>query len=270
MKIILNSSELKKELKNNHKLGFVPTMGSIHKGHKYLIMNSIKECKKTLVSIFINPTQFNNKKDFKNYPKNIKRDLLILKRLEVDYVFMPKVNDIYSLKRKKKIKLNKADIILCAKHRKGHFEGVIDVMDRLTKLISPQRIYMGEKDLQQYHLVKKFLSSKYKAKIVKCNTIRSANKVALSSRNSLLSKKNILIASKITNEIIKLKKEMPTNSKINKYLMYKKKFLIKKYPVKIEYLENRNIQNFRRSNVLRNSRIFFAYYLNKVRLIDNL
>ena len=96
MKIILNSKELKKELKNNPNLGFIPTMGSIHKGHEKLILQSKKRCKKTLISIFVNPTQFNNKKDFKNYPKNIKKDLLLLKKLNIDYVFIPTVKDIYS------------------------------------------------------------------------------------------------------------------------------------------------------------------------------
>ena len=160
MKIILNSAELKKELRNNHNLGFVPTMGAIHKGHEYLISRSKKECKKTLISIFVNPTQFNNKKDLKNYPKNINKDLSILKRLKVDYVFLPKVKDVYNFKKKKEIKINKTDLVLCAKFRKGHFKGVLDVMDRLTKLISPNKIFMGEKDYQQYYLVKKFL--KYK------------------------------------------------------------------------------------------------------------
>ena len=109
-------------------------MGSIHKGHEYLISQSKKECKKTIVSIFVNPTQFNNPKDFKKYPRNIELILNILKRLKVDFVFIPKTNDIYKFKRKKKILLKKKEI-LCAKYRKGHFEGVLDVMDRLTKLI---------------------------------------------------------------------------------------------------------------------------------------
>ena len=270
MKIILNSKELKKKLKNIHNLGFVPTMGSIHDGHKNLIKESRKKCKKTLISIFINPTQFNSKKDFNNYPKNIKKDLLILKKLKVDYVFIPKVNDIYDFKRKKKIKLNKADLILCAKYRKGHFEGVLDVMERLTILTSPKKIFMGEKDFQQYYLVKKFLEFKYKTIVIKCNTIRSKNMVALSSRNSLLNHKNFLIAGKIVKEIIKLKKLIPKSSKINQYLLYKKKDLIKKYKIRIEYLELRNIKNFKKTNTLINSKIFIAYYLNKIRLIDNL
>ena len=270
MKIILNSKELKKELKNNQNLGFVPTMGSIHKGHEYLIFRSRKECNKTLISIFVNPTQFNNTKDFKTYPKNIKKDLLILKKLKVDYVFIPKVKDVYSLKRKRKIKLNKSDLILCAKFRKGHFEGVLDVMDRFTKLTSPKKIYMGEKDFQQYFLVKKFIEHRYKTKIIKCNTIRTANYVALSSRNLLLNKKNLSIAGKIVKEIINLKKKIKKNKNISKYLLDKKKVMIEKYKIKIEYLELRNIQNLKTSYNFKNSRIFIAYYIGNVRLIDNL
>ena len=138
MKIIYNSTNLKKEIKDTLDLGFVPTMGSIHKGHEYLIKNSKKQCKNTLVSIFVNPTQFNNLNDLKTYPKNIKKDLNVLKRLKVDVVFLPKISDVYKSKRQKKITLNKNDKILCARYRKGHFEGVIDVMDRFTKLILPQ------------------------------------------------------------------------------------------------------------------------------------
>ena len=270
MKIIFNSKELKKELKNNHNLGFIPTMGSIHRGHEQLLLYSKEKCKKTLISIFVNPTQFNNKKDFKNYPKNINKDLSILKKLKVDYVFIPTFKDIYSPKRKNKIKLNKKDIILCAKYRKGHFEGVLDVMDRLTRLICPSKIFMGEKDFQQYHLVKKFLENKYKTKVIKCNTVRSINKVALSSRNFLLSKRNILKAGKIIKELIKFKKEFFKTKEINHHLIYIKKNLIKKYKIKIEYLELINIKDFKKSNTFANSKIFIAYYLNRVRLIDNL
>ena len=270
MKIILNSLELKKELKKVKNLGFVPTMGSIHKGHEYLIEKSKKKCKKTLVSIFVNPTQFNNKKDFNNYPKNIKKDLFILNKLKVDYVFIPKVNDVYSFKRKKKIQLNKSDLILCAKYRKGHFEGVLDIMDRFTKLVSPKKIFMGEKDFQQYYLVKKFLKYKYKVKIVICNTVRSANNVALSSRNLLLNKKDLLLVAKIIKEIIKLKKISLNKNKVGPLLLLKKKNLIKKYKINIEYLELRNIKNLKISNTLKNSKIFIAFYLNKIRLIDNL
>ena len=270
MKIILDSSKLKKELKNNHNWGFVPTMGGIHKGHKYLITRSKKECNKTLISIFVNPTQFDNKNDLKNYPRDIMKDLSVLRKLKVDYVFIPKIKDIYNLKRKKKIRLNKTDIVLCAKYRKGHFEGVLDVMDRFTKLVLPSKIFMGEKDYQQYYLVKKFFKYKYKVKIIKCKTIRSKDKIALSSRNLLLNKKDILVAGKIIKELFTFKKIILKTDMINQYLKSKKHDLIKKYKIKIEYLELRNIKDLTKSNTFKNSKIFIVYYINKIRLIDNL
>ena len=158
MKILLNNTTLFESLRPFNDLGFVPTMGGIHKGHLSLINKSNKLCKKTIVSIFVNPTQFNNKKDYTKYPKNKKKDLSILKKLKVDFVFLPNINDIYNFKRK--IKIPKKDKILCAKYRKGHFEGVIDVMDRFTKMIKPKKIFMGEKDFQQLYFVRNYLKKK--------------------------------------------------------------------------------------------------------------
>ena len=132
MKIIFDSIELKNELKNVNNLGFVPTMGSLHKGHESLIKISKKRCKKTLVSIFINPTQFNSKKDFKTYPRNLSKDLKILRKLKADFVFLPSVNQIYKNKKSTKITIKKPHKILCAKLRKGHFEGVLDVLNRFV------------------------------------------------------------------------------------------------------------------------------------------
>jgi pantoate--beta-alanine ligase len=270
MKILLNSAKLKKELKNNQSLGFVPTMGTIHKGHEHLISISKKNNKKTIVSIFINPTQFNDLKDFKKYPKNLKKDLIILKRLKVDFVFIPKTKDIYRYKRIKKIKLAKKSLILCAKFRKGHFEGVLDVMDRLTRIIYPRNIYMGEKDFQQYYLVKNFIEKKYFTKIVKCKTIRNRNGVALSSRNLLLSKASLEIAAKIVFQLRKIKKRISKQVNIKKYLEFISKDLAKKYKIKIDYLELRNETNLFKSTKIKNSRLFISYYLSGIRLIDNL
>ena len=162
MKILLNKIDLNEALFGMSNLGFVPTMGSLHQGHISLIKNSKKQCKKTIVSIFVNPTQFNDKNDYTKYPKNKKKDLSILKKLKVDFVFLPNINDIYNFKRK--IKIPKKDKILCAKYRKGHFEGVIDVMDRFTKMIKPKKIFMGEKDFQQLYLVRNYLKKKAQVK----------------------------------------------------------------------------------------------------------
>ncbi len=270
MKILINNNDLNEALNNVTNLGFVPTMGSLHKGHISLIKNSLKQCNKTIVSIFINPTQFNNQKDYLKYPRNNKLDLSILKKLGVDYVFMPNKRDVYGSNRRSKIKLKKKDKILCAKYRKGHFEGVIDVMDRLTKLIKPKKIFMGEKDFQQLYLVKKFLKKKHLSKVIKCKTIRDKNKLALSSRNFLLTKKNLLKAGKIIQKLIQFKKKNNQNKNIKQILTLKKKEFSKFYNVKIEYLELRNMNNFKLSNNFKNSKIFIAFYLNKIRLIDNI
>ena len=161
MKILLNNRRLLKTLRPFNDIGFVPTMGGIHEGHISLIRKSIKYTKKTVVSIFVNPKQFNNKNDYKTYPLNIKKDLAKIKKIhKVDFVYIPRFKDIYKNKSKPQIKINKSDKILCAKYRKGHFEGVIDVMDRLTKMIKPKKIFMGEKDFQQLYLVKNYLKKK--------------------------------------------------------------------------------------------------------------
>ena len=269
MKILLSNNDLNEALYDVSDLGFVPTMGSLHKGHISLIKRSLKECKKTIVSIFINPTQFNNKNDFKNYPRNNRKDLSILKKLKIDFLYLPKVDDIYDFKRKSPIILKKKDKILCAKFRKGHFEGVIDVMDRLTKKIKPQKIYLGEKDFQQLFLIKKYNPKKYYTKIIPCLTIRDGKKLAFSSRNKLLSKNQLIKARKISNEIFLLKKSLSKSRNTKKLISNKKKELINSFNIKFDYLELRNISNLKVSNNVKNSKLFFAYYINKVRLIDN-
>jgi len=271
MKILLNKTSLTKSLGPFNDIGFIPTMGAIHKGHLSLINRSNQVCNKTIVSIFVNPKQFNNKKDFKNYPKNMKKDLQLLKKTkQVDFIYIPKFKDIFSNNKKQIIKINKKDKILCAKFRKGHFEGVLDVMDRLTNIVKPDKIFMGEKDFQQLFLVNKFLKNKYDTEVIGCKTIREKNKVALSSRNYLLSKENLFLASLVIRKLINLKKNIKLIKNKNRYLKMVKKDLEKKFNINIEYLELRNIYNLKLSNVISKSRLFVAYYLNGVRLIDNL
>jgi pantoate--beta-alanine ligase len=268
MKILINNNDLNEALYSTSNLGFVPTMGCLHRGHISLIKKSLIECHTTIVSIFVNPTQFNDKKDYKKYPRNINKDLSILKRLKVHFVYIPHKKSIYNPKRKSKIKINKIDKILCAKYRKNHFEGVIDVMDRLTRIIKPKKIFMGEKDLQQLYLVKKYLKNRSKANIIACKTIRNKNKLALSSRNYLLNKKDLNKAGKIAKDIITFKKNLLDENNLVK-LIKKKKELKKKYNINIQYFELRDRYNLKHTKKIKNSNIFIAYYLNKVRLIDN-
>jgi pantoate--beta-alanine ligase len=271
MKILSDNTSLLKSLRPFNDLGFVPTMGGIHKGHLSLINKSNKLCKKTIVSIFINPKQFNKKTDLKSYPQNIKKDLKILKKSKkVDFVYIPKFNDIYKDRKKSKIKILKEDKILCAKFRKGHFEGVLDVMTRLTKIIKPNKIFMGEKDFQQFYLVKKLLETNYVTKIIPCKTIRDKNNLALSTRNLLLDKSQLKIAAIVYKSMSRIKKNIKNKKNIPHFLKFKKKELKNNYKIKIDYLELRNKKNLKLSKTTNNSRLFIAYYLNEVRLIDNL
>ena len=269
MKLIKLKTDLIKAIAFDKRLGFVPTMGSLHEGHKALIETSQKNCKKTLVSIFVNPTQFNSKKDYKTYPKNLKKDLSYLKKLKVDYVYLPTIKQIY-LKKNDKIKLNKSQNILCAKFRKWHFEGVLDVLDRFAELIFPQKIFMGEKDFQQFFLVKNYIENKYDTKVYVCKTIRAKNKLALSSRNSLLNKKSFIKSGLIAKKLLSFKGEIKKNKKNYKKLIFNlKKELLKNLDIKIEYLECRNTHNLSTNIMNKPFKLFVAYYINNVRLIDN-
>ena len=277
MKLITEITDLNKAVNKEKNLGFVPTMGSLHKGHEFLIKTSTKLCKKTLVSIFINPSQFNNKNDFRNYPRNLKKDLKILRKLNVDIVYLPSTNQIYKSDKFSKITLKKKQKILCAKFRKGHFEGVLDVLNRFIKLISPKLMFMGEKDYQQFFLVRDFISKKYHTIVYCCKTIRSTNGVALSSRNKLLNKTEFKTAGLIANKLSKLKRFITKkngtyfiNDKKSKELIKKtKESLTKKYDIKIEYMECRNLLDLSTNLNKKPFKLFLSYFLKNIRLIDN-
>ena len=142
-------------------------------------------------------------------------------------------------------------------------------MDRLTNIIRPNKIFMGEKDYQQLLLVKKFIEKKYKTKIVSCKTIRNKNKLALSSRNQLLNKQDLIKAGKIAKELFHFKIFLKNKKKTKNLLQKKIELLKKNFDIKIDYLEIRKKNNLKSSSNIKNSKIFIAYFINKVRLIDN-
>ena len=270
MKLIKKITDLNKAINKENRLGFVPTMGGLHKGHEALIKISQKKSKKTLVTIFVNPIQFDNKDDYKTYPRSLNKDLKTLKRLKVDYVYLPTVKQIFNKKLLPKITLNKSQKILCSKFRNGHFEGVLDVLNRFVKLISPKSIFMGEKDYQQFFLVKNYIEKNYKTKVYVCKTIRNSKMIALSTRNKLLNKTNLKKLRLVTNELINLKKIIYKDKRNhNNTIKTHKKNLIKKYKIKIDYLECRNIINLGTNIHKYSFKLFAAYYLDNVRFIDN-
>jgi len=182
---------------------------------------------------------------------------------------MPNAKEIYK-KKNKKFNLKKSEKILCAKYRPGHFEGVLNVMDRLLALIKSKHIFMGEKDFQQYFLIKKILGKKYKVNIIGHPIVRDKNKVALSTRNKLLNKKSIYITSCIAKRLINLKKNFKIKKlKIQIELSKIKSDFEKEYKVKVDYLEFRDEKNLKLNNFKSKYRLFIAYYINNIRLIDN-
>tara|TARA_A100001015_G_scaffold29868_1_gene33292 strand:- start:607 stop:1410 length:804 start_codon:yes stop_codon:yes gene_type:complete len=267
MEIFKDKKKLQSEILGTKGVSFVPTMGGLHKGHISLIKNSKKTKLKTLVSIFVNPKQFNEKKDFKSYPRNQKKDLKILRSLKVDYLYLPSIRDIYDFKPTKKVFLDKFSNKLCGKYRKFHFPGVLNVVNRFLDIIKPKKLFLGKKDFQQLYLIKKHtIKRKINTKIVECETIREKNGIACSSRNFRLSSRDKKVASKI---YFYLKKNKYKFNYFNPNLL--KKEIIKLGADKIDYIEFYNIKNFKKSKKFnKNTRIFIAYYINKVRLIDNI
>ena len=266
MIIFKSINKLNKEVNFKADIGFVPTMGALHQGHMSLIKKSQKKCKKTLVSIFVNPGQFNNKKDYRKYPKNIHKDLQLLKNLKVDYVLIPTVKDVYGNKSKKKFKISKSNKILCAKYRPGHFEGVLGVIDQFIKKLEINKIFLGEKDYQQYILIREFLKKKSNIKTILCKTIRMKNGLAYSSRNGLLNQKSIKASALLISNVKKLFNLLKKNLN-NKILI--KKFINKNKVFNIEYLELRNKNNLSKKINKKNVKIFIAFYIQGIRLIDN-
>ena len=270
MKILKTKNDLKKAILNTKNLGFVPTMGSLHDGHISLIKKSKKNSEKTLVSIYINPTQFNKKKDFKSYPRNINDDIIILKKMNVDFLFIPNSKEIYNNKFKINFNLPRYERIMCANHRKGHFEGVLEVMDRLLNIVKPNNLFLGQKDYQQQYLINKYLIKKHKFRLFVCKTIRNKY-LALSSRNSNLSKELLSKANYIAKELFKIKKRYRLKRfRSSNNISFLKYSLSKKYQIKIDYLEFRNPKNLKKTNYRNKFRLFIAYHINGVRLIDNI
>jgi pantoate--beta-alanine ligase len=268
---LLNLKKNLNNLKKNQKIGLVPTMGCIHDGHLELI----KKCKKlkyfTVVSIFVNPAQFNDQNDFSKYPTQEKKDLEILTKYDVDLVFFPKVKQIYPLGYSTYVKEKNFSNILCGKYRKNHFSGVLTVVLKLFLIIQPYAGFFGEKDFQQLFLIKKMVKDlNLGVKIISIPTVRDSGGLALSSRNKFLNSRGLEIAKQI---YLNVKKIKYLDYKHTKDLeLYLKKQLKKSGLTNIEYIEIRDSKSLKHpKNIIRKRalRVFIAIYIGNVRLIDN-
>ncbi len=194
MKIIHLQSELDHYLKGlpeEKSIGFVPTMGALHSGHLSLLKKAAEKDDITVCSIFVNPTQFNEKSDYDAYPQVLDEDVALLKNINVDVVFAPTVQQIYpnGTERIPYYDIGFLDDVLEGKHRPGHFQGVCHIIDVFLKMIKPEHIYMGEKDFQQIAVVRKLIDlNSHQTELVPCATLREESGLAMSSRNTHLSK----------------------------------------------------------------------------------
>lgn len=188
----------------NKTLGFVATMGALHSGHAGLIEQSVKQNEQTCVSIFVNPTQFNNPDDFSSYPDRIKEDLLFCEEHKVDYVFAPHVNEIYGDLENINLFEEAVSHEFEGAHRPGHFQGVLTVVLKLLNIIRPSKAYFGKKDYQQYLLIKNMVAQFFlETEIVGVDTQRDEFGLALSSRNFNLSESGVEKARAVASAFLK-------------------------------------------------------------------
>ncbi len=248
MKIIETISEMKIFRKNlSGTVGFVPTMGALHEGHVSLVQESILGNSTTIVSIFVNPTQFNNPDDFKNYPNTLSEDIKVLQDQGVNVLFLPKYEELYADQYRFKVSESKLSQILCGKIRPGHFDGVLTVVMKLFNITSPNQVYFGEKDYQQLILIKEMISTFFMdIKLNPVKTKRYENGLAMSSRNSRLTPEQLEKAPLIYS-IMRFEPDIQIA-----------KTQLKNVGFEVDYLEDVG------------NRRFIAAYLGKVRLIDNI
>ena len=202
MRVIKKIVELQNELfdarKQGRSIGLVPTMGALHEGHASLVRKSVADNDVTVVSVFVNPTQFNDKNDLKNYPRNLEADCSLLEKCKADYVFAPEVEEMYPLPDTRQFEYPPVSTVMEGAHRPGHFNGVCQVVSRLFYIVRPDRAYFGEKDWQQIAVVKAMVHAlDLRVNIVECPIVRDDDGLARSSRNTLLSPDERKIAPKI-------------------------------------------------------------------------
>lgn len=277
MKVISNTEALIKFLTQlkveqpNLVIGFVPTMGALHKGHLSLIEQAGKQSDFVVCSIFVNPTQFNDKTDLNKYPRTVEADIELLEKNNCDLVFTPSVEDIYPNNNTDyTINLNGLDTVLEGKYRPGHFDGVCMVVERLFKMVQPNKAFFGIKDFQQVAIVKYMTKLReLDIDIVACPIMREVSGLALSSRNVLLSKEQKKEATILSKTIFKGKAVFLQGGDVKQ--MYDEMLkLFNSSNLVLEYLEivdNKTLKSVNQVNT--NCSICITAYCGKVRLIDN-
>ena len=259
--------------KNRKPIILIPTMGALHQGHLSLIEKGKKIGGYTIASIFINPIQFNDKNDLKNYPITLQDDIDKLNGLKVDYLFIPKIEDIFGKNFQTTVTVNDLQKNLCGMHRPGHFNGVTTIVIKLFNIVKPDIAIFGKKDLQQLIIIKRMVKDlNLDIKIIEGKTIRERSGLALSSRNKLLTKNNYNKASKIYLWMKMTKNQFVSGRNKSIYL---KNNLIKFFKSEglsnIEYVQIVNQEKLEENAIVKKGDVIaVALKLGKIRLIDNL
>lgn len=253
-------------------VGFVPTMGFLHAGHLSLVRTSQQENDITVVSIYVNPTQFSPEEDLSQYPRDLDRDISLLRELGVDYVFFPEDKQIYPENYKTWVTVQDITQILCGKSRPTHFKGVTTIVCKLLNIVNPDRIYLGEKDFQQLMVIKTMVRDlNMQVKVIGCPLVRESDGLAMSSRNKYLKGDARQRALCLYNSLQMAQKMFSEG--INQADMIKARMreLILQKGGKIDYIEFLDPESLKIVNKLFSGcRIALAVKIDQTRLIDNL
>lgn len=277
MKVIRTVSELRYFLSthSNSAIGFVPTMGNLHAGHLNLVQWARKENEIIVVSIFVNPTQFDDPHDFQIYPRTLEEDLHQLEAHYVNYVFCPRVEEMYPIWPDSiTFQVGELGRYWCGAYRPGHFNGVVQVVAKLFNLVQPRRAYFGEKDFQQLRIIEEFVKAyHYQIEIVRCPTIREEDGLAMSSRNRHLTpeeRKQAIVLYRVLSKLNEYAKEGMQVKQLIAQVMP----LLEEYPLfRLQYLGVADSFTLRPIEILRKKnqpRAMIAGFIGKTRLIDNM
>lgn len=271
--ILKNAIFSKKSSSNT--IGFVPTMGALHEGHASLIKYALKQCDKVVVSIFVNPTQFNNATDLEKYPRTLDKDVTFLEAISNNIIiYAPTANEVYGETiSSKSYNFGLLETVMEGAHRPGHFDGVGTVLNKLFRQIEPHKAYFGEKDFQQLAIVKKLVQKeKLPVKVIGCPIHRQEDGLAMSSRNARLTKRQLEIAPFIYKTLLEAKEKFKTLSttQLKKHI---NTLFDQEEELDLEYFEivnEKNLQPLSRKRAHQKYRAFLAVYAGEVRLIDNI
>lgn len=263
-----------KSLKDGTTIGFVPTMGALHEGHLSLVEQAKKENNIVIVSIFVNPTQFDNTDDLINYPKTIEKDLSLLKLFNCDIIFTPTPEEIYANNiQSQSFDFEGLEFQMEGKFRAGHFNGVGTIVERLFKIVKPHKAYFGEKDFQQIQIIRKMVEKKnLPVQIISCPIHREKDGLAMSSRNTRLTETQRAAAPFIYETLKKAKIQFGTKNASEVLKWVENEF--KNHPLfNLEYVEiadEETLLPVKTKNPTKKYRAFIAVFAGKVRLIDNI